>query len=172
MRGEGFGTAAVRFELQLYVRRTGGEEIVLSLPARRAPTPADLAQAVEAATTRLGADTDGELVLTTAGLLASAAVPHFRLARAPRVESDVATARKGGRAVYLDAAQPAREVAVYAREQLGHGHKLDGPVIVESDQTTLFVPPLWRLEIDRFNNAVLLAAPGRRGQPGRRRARS
>jgi N-methylhydantoinase A/acetophenone carboxylase len=172
MRGEGFGTAAVRFELQLYVRRTGGEEIVLSLPARRAPTPADLAQAATEANTRFGADADAELVLTSAGLLASAAVPHYGLARVPRAPGDAATARKGARAVYLGAAQPAREVAVYARERLGHGHKLGGPVIVESDQTTLFVPPLWRLEIDRFDNAVLLAAPGQRAQPGRRRVRS
>src|SRR3972149_315705 len=91
------------------------------------------------------------------GFWTSAAVPHFSMAPMLRSDSDVATALKGARPVYLEAGQPARELPVYARERLAHGHELTGPVIVEADQTTLFVPVDWRLQIDRFNNAMLHA---------------
>ncbi len=157
MRGEGFDAAEVRLELQLYVRRGSGEEIVIPLTGMP-EAAAGLAHAAELACARLGAGDHDGLMLTSAGLLASAAVPHFRVEPTPRTGTAVATARKGARMVHLEPGRSVREVAVYARERLEHGHKLTGPAIVESDQTTLFVPGSWRLEIDRFNNAVLRAA--------------
>lgn len=161
MRGEGFAADAVRLVLQVCVRRAGGEEIVTSLPDV-STGGTELARAVEEARVGLGAVADADLELTSAALLASARVPHFALTRVPRVDTDVAVALRGTRAVQLDPERSPREVAVYARERLGHGHRLAGPVIVESGQTTLFVPAGWQLAIDRYNNAVLQAA--RRGR--------
>jgi len=157
MRGEGFAAAETRYELQLHVRHPGGAEVVIPLEAALPEGAGALARAADLARARLDAAAGDELVLTSAGLLASAAVPHFSMAPMLRSDSDVATALKGARPVYLEAGQPARELPVYARERLAHGHELTGPVIVEADQTTLLVPVDWRLQIDRFNNAMLHA---------------
>lgn len=154
MRGEGFAAADVRFELHFYVRR-GSEEIIVPAPAGHEANGA-LARAAETACARLGGN-PADLQLTTAALLASAAVPHYALQEVPRADADVGAALKGKRPVFLGVEQGERSVAIYARERLGHGHRLAGPVIVESDQTTLFVPEGWRLEIDRFDNALLQA---------------
>ena len=160
MRGEGFAAGAVQHELQLYLRRADGTEILVTLPGLQPDAAASRAAAQAA-----GVPAGEALQVTTAGWLASAAVPHFAVPEVPRTPHAAATARKGVRAVHLQAGRPPVEVAVYARERLGHGHRLEGPAIVESDQTTLFVPAGWRLEIDRYDNAVLQAVPagGRTG---------
>jgi len=67
----------------------------------------------------------------------------------------VAAARKGQRAVGGGDGAEQVEVPVFARERLGRGHRLAGPAIVESGQTTLLVPAGWRLEVDRFDHLVL-----------------
>lgn len=154
MRGEGFAMHAIRFELQLYVRR-GSREIVVPVPADGDPGSA-LTRAADAACMRLGGNA-AELQLATAALLASAEVSHYALQAVPRADAEVSVARKGRRRVFLDIELGERLVDVYARERLGHGHCLVGPAIVESSQTTLFVPRGWRLEIDRFGNAVVQA---------------
>ncbi len=157
MRGEGFGAEAVQHELQACLRRADGAEIIVTLPGVQPQVPATAA-ALRAAAQRAGVPDAEALHVTTLGWLASAAVPHFAIAETPRAASAIAAARKGTRPVHLSAGQPPVEVPVYARERLGHGHGLEGPAIVESDQTTLFVPAGWRLEVDRYNNAVLDAA--------------
>lgn len=157
MRGEGFAAEATRYELQVHVRHPGGDEVVIPLAAAPSESAGALACAADLARAKFGAAAGEELMLTSAGLLASAAVPHFSVTAKPRSDSDAATALKGTRSVYLEAGQAPRELTVYARERLAHGHELLGPVIVESDQTTLFVPADWRLQIDRFNNAMLHA---------------
>ena len=101
--------------------------------------------------------------LGSAGLLASAAVPHCELAEVPPAAEPAAAAGKGRRAVYLDDTGEARQVPVFTRERLGRGHRLAGPAIVESGQTTLFVPQGWRLEVDRFNHVVLHRDPADQG---------
>lgn len=157
MRGEGFAAAETRYELQLHVRHPGGAEIVIPLGAAPPEGTGNLARVADLARARLGAASNDELVLSSAGLLASAAVPHFSMTPTLRSGSEVATALKGARPVHLAAGEPARELPVYARERLAHGHELAGPAIVEADQTTLLVPADWRLRIDRFNNAMLHA---------------
>jgi N-methylhydantoinase A len=46
------------------------------------------------------------------------------------------------------------EAPVYRRDGLGRGAALDGPVIVEQYDTTIFVPPGVRLGMDAFSNLV------------------
>ena len=38
---------------------------------------------------------------------------------------------------------------------LTHGHRLAGPALVESEQTTILVAAGWHMTVDKFNNAVL-----------------
>jgi N-methylhydantoinase A len=42
------------------------------------------------------------------------------------------------------------DIAVHDRSDLGAGSTLAGPAVVEQDDTTLWLPPGWRLRADRF----------------------
>jgi len=50
---------------------------------------------------------------------------------------------------------------VYDRSLLANGHSLVGPALIESEQTTLLIPPGWRMRVDRYNNAVIEEGSGR-----------
>jgi len=155
MRGEGFDAAEVCYEVQLFVRAgADGEELIVGAGAGVADEPGALPAVTAHAADRLGCATEA-LVLSTVGLLANAAVPHFVPVETARANTGVDVACKGVRPVSLAAHRAPREVAVYARERLAHGHALAGPAILESTQTTLFVPHGWRLEIDAYDHAVL-----------------
>jgi N-methylhydantoinase A len=47
-----------------------------------------------------------------------------------------------------------RDAAVHARESLAAGATVDGPAIVEQDDTTTLVPPGWRVQVDVHGNLV------------------
>ncbi|MEQ8926291.1 MAG: hydantoinase B/oxoprolinase family protein [Fulvivirga sp.] len=47
------------------------------------------------------------------------------------------------------------DTAIYSREQLSPGSFIQGPAIITSNSTTIYVKPDWHLEIDRWNSAVL-----------------
>jgi N-methylhydantoinase A len=49
--------------------------------------------------------------------------------------------RKGSRTAVFD--DERFETPVYAREALAAGHELDGPAILEADESTMVVPPAW-----------------------------
>jgi N-methylhydantoinase A len=44
---------------------------------------------------------------------------------------------------------------VYERDQLAQGATLSGPAIVEQDDSTLVVPPGWRLSVVAAGTAVV-----------------
>ncbi|MFO7927574.1 MAG: hydantoinase/oxoprolinase family protein [Halobacteriota archaeon] len=46
------------------------------------------------------------------------------------------------------------ETPYYNRDDLGTGHELTGPAVVESDNTTIWIPPSFDGSIDRFGNLV------------------
>jgi N-methylhydantoinase A len=65
---------------------------------------------------------------------------------APPVEYDAAgDPRKGSReAAFADAV---RETPVYERARLPPGDGIDGPAIVEGDESTIVVPPAWNVQV-------------------------
>jgi N-methylhydantoinase A/acetophenone carboxylase len=44
---------------------------------------------------------------------------------------------------------------VFAFNELLVGNEIDGPALVEADDTTYVIEPGWRFVMDRFRNAVL-----------------
>ena len=81
--------------------------------------------------------------------------PQFR--EEPFQGKDPSSCLKGGRAVFLPDEAGYAEVPVYDGNRMGHGHRLDGPAIVEQVNTTIFVPPGWTLSCDPFGSYVLSA---------------
>ncbi len=169
MRGEGFAGDSIHGELQLFVKDGAGRcEAVVPAPEDALANAKTFSRLIETAGKMLvdsmpaGAPKDGPVraVLTLVGYRALAPVPHYRITEMPPARTKVDSARKGCRPVQLGDDRDACEVPVFERAKLGRGHAFAGPALVESDQTTLFVPPGWRLEIDRFDNAVLERAEG------------
>jgi N-methylhydantoinase A len=70
--------------------------------------------------------------------------------------SDSASAQlKGQRKVFLPGERVLGDADVYDGDALGYGHSLTGPAIVEQRNTTIFVPPGWRMECDALASFLL-----------------
>ena len=155
MRGEGVAAEQLHWSLELIVEAAGsGRETKLVTSPDFHHDHASVEALSRAAAAAIAPGTAEDLVITALGLCASAPVPHFRLQPVPTVETTAADAERGCRRVY-DRAHGWRDLPVYDRARLGHGHGLAGPALVESEQTTLLVADGWRLTVDRFNNILL-----------------
>jgi len=159
MRGEGYEAGQVERSLELMVREADGDrevkfEVPYDLPGRSEA----LEEAEGLARSLLAADGrphEGRLVLNMISLVSRAPATHFEVTEVPKAETDAQAARKGSREVFLDAKAGARELPVYDRGRLTRGHRLEGPALVDSEQTTVLVSAGWTLTVDKFNNAVL-----------------
>ena len=47
------------------------------------------------------------------------------------------------------------EAPLYARAQLGPGHRFQGPALLEQEDATTLVPPGWQVEVDALGNLML-----------------
>jgi N-methylhydantoinase A len=70
----------------------------------------------------------------------------------PDEDADAGRASKGKRSVYFAEAGGYEPVAVYDAERLRPGNELDGPAVIEAEDTTVFVHPGQRLRVDGFLN--------------------
>lgn len=84
------------------------------------------------------------------------------LKRQARTASTARAALKGRRTAYLPGRAASAPVPVYDGERLLHGHRFNGPALIESTNTTILVPPGWAAEIDALGSCVLSLRPGRR----------
>ena len=76
-----------------------------------------------------------------------------------------AHAISGQRNLYLHAAGGFQEVATYSAEKLRAGNALDGPALVEAEDTTVLVGPGQRLWVDGFGNLRIDLPPAEGRQP-------
>ena len=59
------------------------------------------------------------------------------------------------RDVYLDAETARAPTPIYAGADLGNGHRIEGPAIVEEATTTILIGPGDRLEVDAAGNYLI-----------------
>lgn len=72
------------------------------------------------------------------------------------LSSSVSTnALKGKREVYLNNDQKFQPINVYIREKLSPGNILDGPAIIESNDTTIFIDYHQQIKVDEYLNLVM-----------------
>jgi N-methylhydantoinase A/oxoprolinase/acetone carboxylase beta subunit len=155
MRGEGFGADRVRWHLELIVSDGGKEEAKLQAPVDFYRNPDALAAVRKRATLLLKLPETSPLVLSTVGLFCRAEVPHYRLRPVPAATHPVSDCQRGHRRVYLGPVEGFAELPLYERERMGNGHRVTGPAIVESRQTTMVVPTGWTLAVDSYDNAMV-----------------
>jgi N-methylhydantoinase A/acetophenone carboxylase len=151
MRGEGLAVEQAKETLQLLWADESGREAITDAPMAAL---SDVKAGAEAWT-------DGRAALGAGAYLigvsyaASASVPHFRWSETPPAKTKQPSPRRGVRQVYLGSDAGAAAVPVFDRGDFERDHKVAGPAIVESEQTTILVPNGWRFSVDKFNNANL-----------------
>ncbi|OGA06325.1 MAG: 5-oxoprolinase [Betaproteobacteria bacterium RIFCSPHIGHO2_12_FULL_69_13] len=96
-----------------------------------------------------------ELLSIRLGALGVTAKPA--LARSPRAKTGARAALKAHRPVYLPERARFSKVPVYDGDRLTHGNRLAGPAIIESVNTSVFVPRGWRAQYDALDNCILSA---------------
>ncbi|CAM5195847.1 Acetophenone carboxylase gamma subunit [Castellaniella defragrans] len=77
--------------------------------------------------------------------------PHFEL-HAPT--SQLANAAPSTRVIYTDLHPDGVQARIYKRSILGENDRLDGPCIIEQDDTTILIPTSWRATITRHDNLI------------------
>jgi N-methylhydantoinase A len=95
----------------------------------------------------------------------AAALPVPDVAELPNEGEDASHAISGRRSLYLHAAGGFREVATYSAEKLQAGNALEGPALVEAEDTTVLVQPGHRLWVDGVRNLRIDLPPEEGRQP-------
>jgi N-methylhydantoinase A/oxoprolinase/acetone carboxylase beta subunit len=47
------------------------------------------------------------------------------------------------------------DAAVYERDRLGAGHKIEGPALIIDKESTTFLPPAYRAAVDEYLNIII-----------------
>lgn len=155
MRGEGFAAEKISWELELIVRCGEGREAKIAAPVDFHRTPAGLRSVLEKAGAQLDITKGQVVTLCTLGLFGKAPVAHYLPRPVAASTAPVQSALRGKRQVSLHRQGAAVPIDVYDRDQLGNGHRVVGPVIVESRQTTMVIPEGWSLKVDHYDNALI-----------------
>jgi N-methylhydantoinase A/acetophenone carboxylase len=159
MRGEGFPAENLTAEVQLFIGpAANGAEVMLHVAEDFADSSDSLRAIESEARQRLaamGAQSDGALKLSTIALSVAAEVPHYHLPELAGSGGDVAKAQKSKRPLYDPVKGDYVETPIYDRSKLEPDMTVFGPALVESDQTTIAVSRGWKLQLDRYANAIL-----------------
>jgi len=153
MRGEGFATENLSFTLEFGVRGAGGFQWVES-PLVKLKTEAQarkLAKRYDSITGKA----PGKLTVESITLKSECITPHYRLPVFTEQGPSPAKAKKGTRDVYWD--KGFVKTAIYERDRLRCGNRIEGPAIVESPDTTYIVPKGWTYTVDKYLNGILEA---------------
>lgn len=94
-----------------------------------------------------------ELVNLRVSSLGITKKPHFRSRRVTAGSRN--DALRGRRPVYCPEQKGFAELEVWDGDRLPEGTKLEGPVIVEQVNTTIFVPAQYTLQLDNFGNFMM-----------------
>lgn len=150
MRGEGFDLDSLSWKLNAILRRKDGSEAQVSVEVADPLSPVALDALHEAISTRV----PDAAVVATVGLFASAPVPHFSFGEHVMGSPDPLSAQTGTRPVVCGPGVTS-DVKVFDLIRLTPGHTLEGPALLESDKTTIWVAPGWTARIDRFANLLM-----------------
>jgi N-methylhydantoinase A len=160
MRGEGFGGQNIEWLVELLISAKGGErEVRIEVDPGFFSDPGQVSALARQAGKQLAAagENPGKgLTITTASLITQAGITHYQIKEQPLNPAGGAKdAIKGSRQAYLQTGGPAQDVPVYDRGKLLPGHELEGPALVESQETTALVPQGWKLSVDKYNHCIL-----------------
>ncbi len=96
------------------------------------------------------------IVVDTCRLVAYGALPSLELPRGENSGSDPTAAKRGSRQVYFG---EWLETPSFWFEDLTPGMRLDGPALIDSESTTVVLPPDIAAEVDPYGS-LIIAKPG------------
>lgn len=97
----------------------------------------------------------GGVYIETFVLKASIPVETLEINKKAPATTDVSTAVKGSRLAYWPEIRESVETPVYGEESLQPGHEFSGPAIIESEYTTVVIPPGLRYSIDSYGLGIM-----------------
>jgi N-methylhydantoinase A len=94
-------------------------------------------------------------VLAMLKLQAVGVRPPVTLLKRPVASEDASAALKRRRSVYMKELGRFEETPCYDADLLQHGHRIEGPAIVEETKTTVVLPPGAELTVDAYENYLV-----------------
>lgn len=153
MRGEGFNQDEVRFDLEIEVKTPDGEKRgIYSLPIllEMEVNTKEMKEFIQGICRTLKVP---ELVVEFLRLRAQVPVEHYHLPELPLSDENAFEAKKGMREIYW--ANEKLEANIYDLSALKANNQICGPAIIESSDTTIFIPPNCKYQLDQHLNGIL-----------------
>jgi N-methylhydantoinase A/oxoprolinase/acetone carboxylase beta subunit len=153
MRGEGFGQEEILFAVEAEVTTPDGSgRDIYSVP--HADDGQVDAKQLNDFLQNLHRMLDApELIVEFIRLRARVPIPHYRLPAEPLTGKDPSQAQKGVRTIFWHS--DAHEAKVYEWQLLRPGNEIAGPALIESKDTTIYVPPGAAYQMDQHGNGIL-----------------
>lgn len=161
--GEGFDTTDITYELELDMKFGGQLNVKrVAAPLLQVSSEDDM-KALYAAFEKEFSEAYSALGLhPEAGVEIEAFVLKARLRQPtpdrPSIDGgdpDPSSAQTGTREALFDAEAGRVDAPIFEMSLLRAGHRIEGPALVESDDTTVVVGPAWTLEVDGHGALVL-----------------
>ena len=156
MRGEGFDPGKILFSLELGIAAPEGPRSFQSSRLELSSLQ-DVKVICEACCDRFASAAGATVTVELFRLTASTPVYHYQFARHADAGRSPDKALKGRRSIYWKDAFV--ESRVYEENRLKHGNVVDGPSVIESEETTILVPPGSRYTVDQYLSGRLESLP-------------
>ncbi|HEY1367379.1 MAG TPA: hydantoinase/oxoprolinase family protein [Gaiellaceae bacterium] len=166
--GEGYEPDRVGYALELDMKFGGQLNVKrVTSPVLRVDGPDDVLAIREAFETEysqayssLGLNPEAGIEIHNFVLRGRVAQPRPELTRHEDRGTDASAAQTGTRRAYWEELG-AVDTPVYSQELLECGNRLEGPAIVEAEDTTIVVEPGWTFSLDPYMNALIEHSAGR-----------
>ncbi len=153
MRGEGFNGSEVSFSLEVEVKTPNGEKRgIYALPSLIGED-INLHEVNEFLQGLCRTLRVPELVVEFLRLRAQALVSHYRLPEVELANESPEEAKKGTRSLAIEG--KVYDTNVYDLTKLKPNNTIAGPAIIESNDTTIYIPPAATYITDRHLNGIL-----------------
>ena len=150
--GEGVAPEHLAFSAELEAGRPGERSISIA-GAEPALRSTESLKSALAEALGLSANAQEKIVLELLRVRVKKLMPKARFEKSPLQKSDSSAARTGSLKVFWGSRNG--EAGIYRWELLRPGNRVDGCAILESVNTTYFVPEGWTLALDGYGNAFL-----------------
>lgn len=151
--GEGIRPENLAFSIEIEAGGAGKNSISVACLESWLRSPEELKRALATALGVPASGASGEICLELLRVRVKKPMPKPHFAARQLSGSDASRARIGTRKVLWGSKRG--EAQIYRWEQLQPGNRVPGCAILESMNTTYFVPEGWTLTLDEFDNALV-----------------
>ena len=152
MRGEGFEPEKINFSLELEIAGPVSSRLLQS-PRLLVESVAEVKEICDTCISQFDLARDEAIKIKLFRLIASAPVHHYQFPSHNDEGQNPEKAYKGRREVYWE--EGFTETNIYEQNLLRGGNIVIGPAVIESEDTTILVPPGRKYTVDKFLNGCL-----------------